>query len=212
MANYIIGLVLMVLIPLALIFIFTELDVEISETIRLKDIDLAVIILVAVGYWLITNTIFTFNTGRYVNMTIVMAYLVFMSYTDQKTKLLYSIVSVVMMVFELIWLAVSFKNLTFNKYDLLLIPVLIMFLLLSKFKWLGFGDVMIYMVLIIYELIFSYIPFWDILFNYTVANILFVVTSCVMKLVSKKKEVNDKHLKFTIYIAISTFLCNMVLI
>lgn len=197
----------MIAMPLLLITLFSRIDTVIGNKIRASKKDIFIIILIAILYIAVTR-LFDFDTARFVNMSILTGYLVFMSYTDQKTKLLYSIVSIFMILFEFIWLVVNFSNIYFTKYDLLLIPVVLAMLIISKLGFLGFGDVLIYVVIIIYELAYSLIPFWDILINYLVANTLFVIIAGVIRIITRDKEKNQP---FTLYIAISTFLCNLFL-
>ena len=202
-----ISLLTMVAMPMLLITVFSKIDTDIGEKIKASKKDIFIIILVAILYMAVTR-LFYFDTARFVNMSILNGYLVFMSYTDQKTKLLYSIVSIFMILFEIMWLFVNFSDVYFTKYDLLLIPVVLAMLIMSKFRFLGFGDVLIYVVVIIYGLIYSLLPFWDILINYLVASTLFVVIAGIIRIVTKDKE---RHQPFTLYIAISTFLCNLFL-
>lgn len=206
--KVIIVLITMIAMPLLLITLFSKLDTDIGDKIRASKKDIFIIILVAIIYMAVTM-LFNFDTARFMNMSILTGYLVFMSYTDQKTRLLYSIVSIFMILFETIWLAVNFSNICFTKYHLLLIPIILAMLIMSKFRLLGFGDVLIYVVITIYELTYSLLPFWDILLNYLVANTLFVVIAGVVRIVTKDKE---KHQPFTLYIAIATFLCNLFVI
>lgn len=202
-----VSLLTMIAMPLLLITVFSSIDTDIGDVIKASKKDIVIIILVAILYMIVTR-LFNFDTARYVNMSILTGYLVFMSYTDQKTKLLYSIVSIFMILFEIIWLVVNISDIYFTKYDLLLIPVVLAMLIMSKFRFLGFGDVLIYVVIVIYGLIYSLLPFWDILINYFVANILFVICTSIIRIVTRDK---DRNQPFTLYIAISTFLCNLFL-
>lgn len=209
MIQYIIGLVLLGIMPIALIILFSNIDIDIKEKIKLNKKDIIIILVLAIGYIIITNIIFKYDFSRYVNMSILFGYLTFMSYTDQKTKLLYSIVSICMILVELSWLLVNIKNIYFSKYDLLLIPIILSLLILSKLRMLGFGDILVYIVITIYDMIYSYIPFWDIIFNLLVSNILFVIVTSIVRIVKKDYSKNQPY---TMYIAIATFICNLFLI
>lgn len=205
--KIVISLLTMIAMPLLLIAVFSKFDTEIGNELKASKKDIFIIVTVALLYISVTN-LFDFSIARFMNMSILSGYLVFMSYTDQKTKLLYSIVSIFMILFETIWLLVDFKNVYTTKYDLLLLLIILAMLIMSKFRLLGFGDVLIYVVVIIYGLIYSLIPFWDVLLNYFVANVLFVICTSISRIVTKDKE---RHQPFTLYIAISTFLCNLFL-
>lgn len=202
-----ISLFTMTVMPLLLITVFSKIDADIGNIIKASKKDIFIIVTITALYIIVTN-LFDFDIARYMNMSILTGYLVFMSYTDQKTKLLYSIVSIFMILFEIIWLLIDFKNIYITKYDLLLIPIILVMCVMSKFRLLGFGDVLIYVVLIIYGLIYSLIPLLDILLNYFVANVLFVIFTSISRIVTRDKE---RHQPFTLYIAISTFLCNILL-
>lgn len=206
--KVIISLFTTIAMPLLLITLFSKIDAEIGNKIKASKKDIFIIILVAILYMAVTM-LFNFDTARFMNMSILTGYLVFMSYTDQKTKLLYSIVSIFMILFETIWLAVNFSKICFTKYHLLIIPIVLAMLIMSKFRLLGFGDVLIYVVIIIYELTYSLLPFWDVLLNYLLANTLFVVVAGIVRIITRDKE---KHQPFTLYIAIATFLCNLFII
>lgn len=201
-------LLTMIAMPLLLITIFSKIDTEVGNKIEASKKDIFIIILVAILYLVVTDW-FNFDTERFMNMSILTGYLVFMSYTDQKTRLLYSIVSIFMILFEIICLAVNFSNIYFTKYHLLLIPIVLAMLIMSKFRLLGFGDILVYLVIIIYELIYSLLPFWDILLNYLIANTLFVVIAGIIRIITKDKE---RQQPFTLYIAMATFICNLYVI
>lgn len=205
--NIVISLLTIAVIPLLLIKTFSSIDEDIGEEIKCSIKDIFIIILVAIFYIEITK-LFSFETSRFVNMSILTGYLVFMSYTDQKTKLLYSIISILMIILETTWLFAVLNSVSFTKYDLLLIIVVLAMIIMSRLGFLGFGDVLVYVVIIIYELIYSLLPFWDILINYTIANTLFVVITGIKRVITNN---NDKNQPFTLCIAISTFLCNLLL-
>jgi hypothetical protein len=117
-----------------------------------------------------------------------------------------------MILFETGWLAYSYfitKTVNLTKYDLIAIPILIALVILSKLDFIGFGDVLIYFVFAIYETIYSYIPFWYILWSLLISNIMFVIATSVIKLITHNKE---KKQPYTIYIAISIFIVNIFLV
>mgnify|MGYP006385190769 CR=1 FL=1 len=101
MTQLIIGSMLVGIIPLALIVIFSKIDNELSEAIKLKRKDIAIIVVVAIIYGILYSSLYHLDI-KFINTTFLTAYLVFMSYTDQKTKLLYSSVSIAMMLLEII--------------------------------------------------------------------------------------------------------------
>lgn len=208
MAEIIISILTMIALPILLITIFSRIDEDMKETLKLSREDILIIIAIAIGYIVVTSS-FNFNTQRFVNMSILTGYLVFMSYTDQKSKLLYSIVSIAMMLFEIICIAINFNSICFTKYHLLLIAIIVIMLIMSKLRLLGFGDVLIYVVITLYEMNYSLLPFWDILLNYLIANILFVVVAGIVRIITGDKE---KSQPFTLYIAVATFLCNLFII
>lgn len=223
MIHYIIGFVATGIIPICLIWLLSKLDrtdnseeatnvekiAPIGELIKLGKKEVILLIGIAVLYTVITNTLFNYELLRYINMSILTGYLVVMSYTDQKSKALFTILSVLMLIIETVWLIATFDNVYITKYDLLLIPIMIGLYLLSRFRLLGFGDVLIYAVIAVYELTYSLVSFWDLLFNILVANVLFVLVTSIIRMKTKD---DNKNQPFTLYIAIATFISNLILI
>ena len=74
---------------------------------------------------------------------------------------------------------------------------------MTIFRFIGLGDVLIYYVLALYYISISQDAAVLLMINVLITNILFVIVS----IVSKNKE---KHKPLTIFIAISTFLLNIL--
>ena len=203
--NTIIGVLAVSLIPILLILFFSKEDEEYSEKIKLTKRNAIIIIVLAAGYGLITPITIT-EQFQYINLTILIAYLVFMSYTDQKIMLLYSSASIVMIIFEGIALALNFNNIVFNKYTPTILIVLLILNIMSIFKWIGYGDVLIYTVISLYYLQYRAVPTMSLMLNILFTNIMFVVVTLIIRIVKKDKS---RHQPLTIYIAISTYLCNI---
>jgi hypothetical protein len=212
MAQYIVSLALVGILPILLITLFSKLDTEVSDKLTPNKLDYIIILLISIAYTVITAIKIETNIYDYINMSILFGYLVFMSYTDQKLKMLYSIVSVLMILLETSWLTYSCfiaKSTELTKYHLIAIPILILLTIVSKLGYIGFGDVLIYFVYTIYETIYTYISFWYILLSLLISNILFLVVTVIRKLITHNKE---KKQPYTIYIAISIFIVNIFLV
>ena len=108
MTNLILGTVLVVGIPLILILIFSYLDKELTEVIKLKQKTLVIIIcaglIISICYYIFCGHL---PKMYYLHCMILSGYLIFMSYTDQLTTLLYSSVSIIMIIVELISLVMN---------------------------------------------------------------------------------------------------------
>lgn len=145
------------------------------------------------------------------HMDILAAYLIFMSYTDQKTKLLYTSVSLVMLIMELVLGVINIDFIMEYSNELTwtigLVPVILY--IISIFNGIGLGDVYIYLVLCLYTLQISHIPTLVMIINILLTNIMFVVVTIFLRVMWKNKE---KHLPLTIYITIASIICNMVFI
>lgn len=208
MTNLILGSMLVSSLSLALITIFSRLDTELSNKLYLKKLDIIIIFAVAVLYGVLYSRL-DISFMDFINNSILIAYLVFMSYTDQKTKLLYTSVSIVMILIEAFFLVYNLTNIVYNEYTLSIILVILMLGIMSIFRWIGFGDVLIYIVLSIYLTQYRMIPTLSIMINILLTNIMFVVVTIIIKLIKHDK---DKHQPLTIFIAISTFICNLLMI
>lgn len=212
--GILISIGIMSIIPLMLATIFNKLDNSID--ISLKQWDVTAIIIVAivvpVARFLLYRSVGT-NIGLIstIHMDLIAAYLVFMSYTDQKTKLLYTSVSLTMVAFELICVAFSIESILeyVNEltWTLMVIPVILF--IISVFDGIGLGDVYIYVVICLYTLQISHIPTLVMIISILMTNIMFVITTVFLKVVRKNK---DKHLPLTIYITIASIICNTVFI
>ena len=208
MTNLILGSMLVSSLSLALITIFSRLDTELSNKLYLKKLDIIIIFAVAVLYGVLYSRL-DISFIDFINNSILIAYLVFMSYTDQKTKLLYTSVSIVMILIEAFFLVYNLTNIVYNEYTLSIILVILILGIMSIFRWIGFGDVLIYIVLSIYLTQYRVIPTLSIMINILLTNIMFVVVTIIVKLIKHDK---DKHQPLTIFIAISTFICNLLMI
>lgn len=192
-----ISLILIIAIPLILIkiFMYCEEDISIKEKITPKRKDIITLIIVSILSWLIQiNNLTSWFT------ILLIAYLIFMSYTDQKTKLLYSMASTVMIALGIVNIITTHS---FNSIAALSLIIPTIMLVMSVFRFIGLGDVLIYYVLALYYISISQEAAVLMMINVLITNILFVIVSVV----SKNKE---KHKPLTIFIAISTFLLNIL--
>lgn len=199
------GILAVSIIPLILIHLFSKADTEYTDKIQLKKKDAIIILILALGYGIITPVLIT-EEIQYINLTILTAYLVFMSYTDQKIMQLYSIVSIIMIIFEGIALCLMLNQLSFDKYTPTILIILLVLNIMSIFRWIGYGDVLIYTVLSLYYLQYRAVPTMSMMLNILFTNIMFVIVTLIIKIVKKDKS---KHQPLTIFIAISTYLCNI---
>ena len=115
MTNLILGSMLVSSLSLALITIFSRLDTELSNKLYLKKLDIIIIFAVAVLYGVLYSRL-DISFIDFTNNSILIAYLVFMSYTDQKTKLLYTSVSIVMILIEAFFLVYNLINKLIKRY------------------------------------------------------------------------------------------------
>lgn len=201
--DSVIGVLAVSVIPILLILLFSKEDIEYRDKIKLHKKDAIIIIILAIGYGLITP-IMIGEQFEYINLTLLISYLVFMSYTDQKIMLLYSSASIIMILFEVITLALRFGQLTFDKYTPTLLIVLLVLNIMSIFRWIGYGDVLIYTVISLYLLQHRAVPTMSLLINILFTNIMFVIATLILKIIKRDKS---KHQPLTLYIAISTYLC-----
>lgn len=208
MTQLILGSMLVGLIPLALIFTFNKLDKEFKDKLKIRKLDIVIIIAVAIIYGILYSRL-GLTLGVFVNTTLLTAYLVFMSYTDQKTMLLYSSISFIMIIYEIIMIVVNYNIIPFNEYTYTVLIILVVLGIMSIFRWIGLGDVYIYIVLALYYTQYRNLPTLTLMVNILLTNILFIVITVILKIIRKDKE---KHQPLTIFIAISTFICNLFLI
>lgn len=201
--NLALSILIQLIMSLSLIKVFEKIDSELG--IKLKTKDIVIITLV-----IITDSILysiTYNTLNIAHVSLITGYLIFMSYTDMKTKLLYSTVSFVMIAIETVLVLLSIASI--YKYSFIVLVVPFGLFILSLFKMLGLGDVYIYLVISLYYLQSRPLAFESILINVILADVLFVISALIYKIATKEKE---KHLPFTIYIGIATTVCNILLI
>lgn len=206
---FIINTVLVASIPLALIKFYSTIDEEYSEKYKLSRSTLIIILITSLLYNLIAIVTMKGYEVVWINTSILVGYLVFSSYTDMKTKLLYTSCSLAMLVIQIIFFIVYFKQIIFNEFSWTILVVLAVLAIMSVFGWLGAGDVIIYLIIAVYLTIYRTIPTFSIILNLLVANVLFLVTTIIIKIIKKDKE---KHQPFTLFITISTVICCLLLI
>lgn len=192
--------ILIIAIPLILIkiFMYCEEDISIKEKITPKRKDIIALVILSTLSWLIQIKSLTSISSWFT--TLLVAYLIFMSYTDQKTKLLYSMASIIMIALGIVNIVATHS---FNSIAALSLIIPTIMLVMSIFRFIGLGDVLIYYVLALYYISISQDAAVLLMINVLITNILFVIVSVV----SKNKE---KHKPLTIFIAISTFLLNIL--
>ena len=81
------NLMLVVLIPLALIKLFSNFDSDIGETLRLRKRDVIIIIIASLLYIITSTLLLSNDINMWINTSLITGYLIFCSYTDLKTKL-----------------------------------------------------------------------------------------------------------------------------
>ena len=104
---------------------------------------------------------------------------------------------------------VNYNIIPFNEYTYTVLIILVVLGIMSIFRWIGLGDVYIYIVLALYYTQYRNLPTLTLMVNILLTNILFIVVTVILKIIRKDKE---KHQPLTIFIAISTFICNLFLI
>jgi hypothetical protein len=202
--NTLISIPLLVIIPLLLAKIFEKVDKDFELKLRKKDIIIIVISAIVSGVLLGGSEMTTLEV---IHISVIVGYLIFMSYTDQRTKLLYSSVSFLMILVEGIILTVKWNSIQFNEYSWTIVLVPILLFILSLFRGIGLGDVYIYIVLCIYYTEIRLVPTMSAILNILITNIMFVVVTLVLMITRKNKE---RHQPLTIYIAISTIICSIL--
>lgn len=199
-----INIVLVVFIPLALIYCFRRLDTELSEALKLRKIDIVIILLFSIIYSVASSKMLGSNLQILINTSILTGYLVFCSYTDLKTKLLYTVVSLAFLMIEISWLIIDYKSVPFNEYSWTILVVIGVMILMSIPRWIGIGDVIIYAVIATYLTHYRFIPTVSIVANILFTNIMFVIATIIIKVIKHNKE---RHQPLTLFIAISTVVC-----
>ena len=198
-----------------LIKYFESIDKELNTVVSSKDKLIIIILSIIVGFlstialWnreldIITNTVELFN------ISILFIYLALESYTDQKTKLVYSSVSIIMIPIEIlyvVYMVISGNSQIYGIYTLAVLFIPVVLFILSLFRGIGLGDVLIYLVISIYYIGAKEQVVVSMLFNVIASNILFIITSLIYRLVKHNKE---KHQPLTIFISIVTILFSIL--
>lgn len=210
MTHIIIGLMLVIFIPLALIITFNKIDEELNNKLKLTKLSIIIIIALGIIYSLLGYKAIQ-NEIQYINTMLITGYLVFMSYTDQRTKLLYTSISVIALLIEIVFIIQNYESTVqlFNDYTWTIFAIIVILGVMSMFRWIGSGDVLIYAVLSLYLIQYRTLPTMSLMINILITNILFVIVTSILKIIKHNKE---KYQPLTIYITISTLICNMLLI
>ena len=194
----ILSMAILFVLPLLLSVAFEHIDKE--NTIKLGKKDIIWFIVVSIGLSIGFEIVAHMNLVTLTLTSFIMAYLIFMSYTDQKTKQVYSAVSLVVFLVAIVICMLQIMNRgmysIFNVGAMICLNVLLV--VLGQFGLLGMGDVEIYGVIGLYYLQTRPDAFFSIVLNLLLANILFGISA-----IARKARHKDK-LPFTLYIAIST--------
>lgn len=199
--NVMLTTLMLVLIPLVLAFLFQKADEELNIKLTKKDI----IIIAIVG--IITSILLNIQYEKFMlyHTSFIMAYLIFMSYTDQKTKLVYNFCSEVVIVLEITLILLSNTNINILTTSVMILPLVM--LVISLLGGLGMGDVFIYTALALYSVTSKEFPFFSLTYIIILANIMFIIVGIIYKIVTRNK---NRKLPLTIYIAISFFICSIL--
>lgn len=194
----ILSMAILFVLPLLLSVAFEHIDKE--NTIKLGKKDIIWFIVVSIGLSIGFEIVAHMNLVTLTLTSFIMAYLIFMSYTDQKTKQVYSAVSLVVFLVAIVICMLQIMNRgmysIFNVGAMICLNALLV--VLGQFGLLGMGDVGIYGVIGLYYLQTRPDAFFSIILNLLLANILFGISA-----IARKARHKDK-LPFTLYIAIST--------
>ncbi len=194
----ILSMAILFVLPLLLSVAFEHIDKE--NTIKLGKKDAIWFIVVSIGLSIGFEIVAHMNLVTLTLTSFIMAYLIFMSYTDQKTKQVYSAVSLVVFLVAIVICMLQIMNRgmysIFNVGAMICLNVLLV--VLGQFGLLGMGDVDIYGVIGLFYLQTRPEAFFSIVLNLLLANILFGISA-----IARKARHKDK-LPFTLYIAIST--------
>lgn len=199
--NVMLTTLMLVLIPLVLAFLFQKADEELNIKLNKKDI----IIIAIVG--IITSILLNIQYEKFMlyHTSFIMAYLIFMSYTDQKTKLVYNFCSEVVIVLEIALILLNDTNINILTTSVMILPLVM--LVISLLGGLGIGDVCIYTALALYSITSKEFPFFSLTYIIILANIMFIIVGIIYKIATRNK---DRKLPLTIYIAISFFICSIL--
>lgn len=210
-----------IIIPIILSMIFSKaeqgIDEDSSKSIKMHVKDILIITAVSLIYNVISITMLNLNLEKLIVTALLISYLVFMTYTDQKTMTVYSVPSVIILI------ALIFRVLIQNKMVqgsistkqlYIILPVMIILIILSMFGMLGYGDVLIYAVIAVYNILYTNYAGIGLIINLLIANTLFALTTVVLRL--KKSSVDTSisdgttEFPFTIYILIGTVICSIL--
>lgn len=194
----ILSMAILFVLPLLLSVAYEHIDKE--NTIKLGKKDIIWFIVVSIGLSIGFEIVAHMNLVTLTLTSFIMAYLIFMSYTDQKTKQVYSAVSLVVFLIAIVICILQIMNRgmysMFNVGAMICLNALLV--ALGQLGLLGMGDVDIYGVIGLYYLQTRPEAFFSIILNLLLANILFGISA-----IARKARHKDK-LPFTLYIAIST--------
>lgn len=207
-------LIIFLISPFVLIKAYVKYDTDFAEKIKPRNSEYMLLIISSISCIACIDIMYNISANdtsllKVINFSIIMAYLIFMSYTDQKTKLLYSAVSILMIVLQLVVLLIDFSNVKnyFNQYTwTLVLPIALLFIL-SIFNMIGFGDVLIYIVIALYYLGNHPIPTFILGSNIVLANAMFLVVTVILSVLRHSK---DKTYPLTLYITISSFMFGLL--
>lgn len=210
------GVYFCIILPIALIRIFEKYDKECNTQLSRKDIVIliAISIIADLVVTLSANSVYTSyeieKTRDFMMIALTMlviGYLIFMSYTDIKTQLLYSIVSYIMIIL-LISVGILNNIGIFHKASFISYGIIVILFLMSKFRFIGLGDVLIYTALALYYNIEAYnYGFILLIVNYFLANLLFVIAVSFKKISKKDK---NRHYPLAPCIGVSTLLVYII--
>lgn len=208
MVVYAIDIALITLIPIILVNYFVRIDKEYAPALKLtstRKIGLAMLILTGLVAILSPGYCYL-STLQHLNSSFILAYLIFMSYTDTHTKMLYSVVSAVMLIFEIILTMFSTENLQNTTYAWTLLIALGILVVIAIFNLIGAGDVLIYTVIMLYLLQNRTVPTMSFILNVLMTNIMFVVVTVLKKLQSKDINILHSHEPLTLFIYFGTLM------
>lgn len=199
--NVMLTTLMLVLIPLVLAFLFQKADEELNIKLTKKDITIIAIV------GIITSILLNIQYEKFMlyHTSFIMTYLIFMSYTDQKTKLVYNFCSEVVIVLEIALILLSDTNINILTTSVMILPLVM--LVISLLGGLGMGDVFIYTALALYSVTSKEFPFFSLTYIIILANIMFIIVGIIYKIVTRNK---NRKLPLTIYIAISFFICSIL--
>ena len=206
MVVYAIDIALITLIPIILVNYFVRIDKEYAPALKLtstRKIGLAMLILAGLVALLSPGYCYL-STLQHLNSSFILAYLIFMSYTDTHTKMLYSVVSAVMLVFEIIITMINAERFQSDTYTLII--ALGVLIILAIFNLIGAGDVLIYTVIMLYLLQNRTVPTMSFILNVLMTNIMFVVVTVLKKLQSKDINILHSHEPLTLFIYFGTLM------